>query len=87
MKFLYLLTALIMSLFLSNVFAEETMMEKLDVQKNDMQRSVNKAINRAKEAACTDSEMECMKQKIEHRTNEAYDAAKDKATEIKNKID
>lgn len=87
MKFLYLLTALIMSLFLSNVFAEETMMEKLDVQKNDMQRSVNKAINRAKEATCTDSEMECMKQKIEHRTSEAYDAAKDKATEIKNKID
>jgi len=87
MKFLYLPIALIMSLSLSNAFAEETMMEKLDVQKNDMKQSANKAINRAKEAACTDSEMECMKQKVEHRASEAYDATKDKATEIKNKID
>lgn len=87
MKFLYLPIALIMSLSLSSAFAEETMMEKLDVQKNDMKQSANKTINRAKEAACTDSEMECMKQKIEHRASEAYDATKDKATEIKNKID
>ncbi|WP_176752604.1 hypothetical protein [Nitrosomonas eutropha] len=52
-----------------------------------MKRSTNKAINRAKEAACTDSEAECLKQTAENRANETYDAAKDKASEIKNKID
>ncbi len=87
MKLLHLAAALVMSFFLSSAFAEETIMEKLDVQKNDMQRSTNKAINRAKEAACTSSEMECMKQKAEHRASEAYDATKDKATELKNKLD
>jgi len=87
MKLLHLAAALVMSFFLSSAFAEETIMEKLDVQKNDMQRSTNKAINRAKEAACTGSEMECMKQKAEHRASEAYDATKDKATELKNKLD
>lgn len=87
MKYLYLSATLTLSLaFSSGAFAEETIMEKLDVQKNDMQRSANKAINRAKEAACTGSEMECMKQKAEHRASEAYDATKDKATELENKL-
>lgn len=87
MKFLQLLAACVIAFSLSsNAFAEETLIEKLEVQKNDTQRSANKAINRAKEAACTGSEAECMKQKAEHRASEAYDATKDKASELKNKI-
>ncbi|SFU45094.1 ATP synthase B/B' CF(0) [Nitrosomonas eutropha] len=87
MKFLYLSVALIMSLSFSGAFAEESLIEKLDTQTDNMKRSTNKAINRAKEAACTDSEAECLKQKAKNRANETYDAAKDKASEIKNKID
>jgi hypothetical protein len=82
-----LVMLLAMSLSLSNVLAEESLTEKLDAQTNDATRTAKKAVNRAQEATCTDSDIECLKQKTKNRANEAYDVTKDKASEIKNKID
>jgi hypothetical protein len=89
MRLSYLLIMLAMSLSFSsvNVLAAETFGEKLDARTNDAQREANKAVNRAKEAACPDSDAECLKEKAKNRAGEAYDATKDKASEIKNKVD
>lgn len=87
MKKTYLLSAVFLMFLSSSVIADETLTEKLETKVNDAERTTNKAINRAQEATCTDSTAECLKQKAKNRANEAYDAAKDKASEIKNKID
>ncbi|MXS85197.1 hypothetical protein ABO04_04520 [Nitrosomonas sp. HPC101] len=87
MKKTYLLSAALLMFLSSSVIAEETLTEKLETKTNDAERATNKAINRVQEATCTDSDVECLKQKAENRASEAYDATKDKASEIKNKVD
>lgn len=87
MKKTYLLSAVLLMFLSSSAIAEETLTEKLQTKVNDAERATNKAVNRAQEATCTDSDLECLKLKAKNRANETYDAAKDKASEIKNKID
>ena len=87
MKKTYLLSAVFLMFLSSSVIAEETLTEKLETKTNDAERATNKAINRMQEATCTDSDVECLKQKAKNRANEAYGTTKDKASEIKNKLD
>lgn len=87
MKQTYLLSAVFLMFLSSSVIAGETLIEKLETKTNDAERTTNKAINRTQEATCTDSDAECLKQKAKNRASETYDATKDKASEIKNKID
>lgn len=87
MKKTYLLSAVFLMFLSSSAIAEESFTEKLETKTNDAQRATNKAINRAQEATCTDSDAECLKQKAKNRASEAYDATKDKASELKNKVD
>jgi len=87
MKKSCLLSAVFLMFLSSSVIAEETLIEKLETKKNDAERATSKAIDRVQEANCRDSDIECLKQKAKNRASEAYDATKDKASEIKNKID
>ncbi|MBC6962560.1 MAG: hypothetical protein DWB48_07480, partial [Nitrosomonas sp.] len=63
MKKTYLLSTVLLMFLSSSVIAEETLTEKLETKTNDVERATNKAINRAQEATCTDSDAECLKQK------------------------
>ncbi len=44
-------------------------------------------MNRLEEAACMESDVECLAKKTNNRAEEATTATKDKATELNNKID
>ena len=44
-------------------------------------------MHRVDEAACTGTNAECAKRKIEHRSEETKEVIKDKSTEMKNKVD
>lgn len=87
MKMTKFLLTLAMSLVLTNAYALETETERNDATKNELKREANKAVNRVEEAVCMDSDTECLKQKVKNRAEEAGDAVKDKASEIKNKVD
>ncbi len=87
MKMTKFLLTLAMSLVLTNAYALETETERNDATKNELKREANKAVNRVEEAVCMDSDTECLKQKVKNRAEEASDAVKDKASEIKNKVD
>ena len=69
------------------VLAAETIDEKVEDTTNDMSRELDKKLHRLEEATCTKSELECAKEKAEHRMEETHDAIKDKAQELKNDID
>gem|GEM_PF-1007693 len=71
MKKTYLLSTVLLMFLSSSVIAEETLTEKLETKTNDVERATNKAINRAQEATCTDSDAECLKQKAKNRASEA----------------
>ena len=83
------LGALLMPIFAVTrpMLAEESTVEKVETKMNDAKRSTKKKIHRVEEEKCKGTPKECQKQKAKHRTQEAKDAAKDKATEIKNKVD
>lgn len=76
----------LVALISSPVFAAETMQEKEAVT-NDVTRDAKKKINRIEEAACTDGDAKCAGQKAKNRIEEAGNATKDKAKELKNKAD
>lgn len=63
---------------------------ELQVQADKAQRSVKKAVNRAKEAACgkltEDNKLECLAEKIKHRAVETKDIVLDKSKEVKDKV-
>jgi len=77
----------LVALISSTVIASETMQEKKEAVTNDVSRDAKKKINRIEEAACTDGDAKCAGQKAKHRIEEAGDATKDKAKELKNKAD
>ncbi len=54
---------------------------------NDAKRGVKKGANRVEEALCTGTRAECAAKKLKNRAEEATDAAKDKAVELKDKVD
>ena len=77
----------LVALISSTVIASETMQEKKEAVTNDVARDAKKKINRLEEAACTDGDAKCAGQKAKNRIEEAGDATKDKAKELKNKAD
>lgn len=54
---------------------------------NDAKRGVKKGANRVEETFCTGTKAECVGKKMKNRAEEAGDAAKDKAVEVKDKLD
>jgi len=85
MKILMIL--FVLGMFASTGYAAETVLEKSEAQKNEVKRDASKAINRIDEETCTGTDTDCAKKKLEHRTEEAKDAIKDKSSEMKNKVD
>ena len=77
----------LVALISSPVIAAETLQEKKEAVTNDVTRDAKKKINRIEEAACTDGDAKCAGQKAKNRIEEAGDATKDKAKELKNKAD
>ena len=77
--------------FLGIAQAEETMSEKTQATTSSAKRTLNKGVNRTKEAFCGkltgDSKVECMAKEAKNRVSEGADTVKDKAVEIKNNID
>ncbi len=83
---LFVISGLV-ALISSPVIAAEALQEKKEETTNDITRDAKKKINRIEEAACTDGDAKCAGQKAKHRIEEAGDATKDKAKELKNKAD
>ena len=65
----------------------QTAGEKAKDVANDVSRFTTKGVHRAIEAFCSDDDLKCLAKKAKHRAIEAADAAKDKASEIKDKSD
>ncbi|WP_394807507.1 hypothetical protein [Nitrosomonas sp.] len=87
MKLSNLVMIMTLGLFFSTAHATETLTEKSDATKRDIQRDANKAVDRVDEATCTDTDAECAKRKMGNRAEEGKDLIKDKSSEMKNKID
>lgn len=85
-KLLFLLIIIVMSLPLAAT-GTETLRESVQDAANDAKREAKQQKNRLEEAACMESETECLKQKAENRLEESTDAVVDKYKEIKNVID
>ncbi|MEQ1557734.1 MAG: hypothetical protein ABL933_02180 [Methyloglobulus sp.] len=81
-----ILIAALSTAFVS-AYALETEDEKKEATKKELSRDTDKAVNRVKEAVCMDTDTECLKEKAKHRLEETTDAVKDKAGEVKNKVD
>lgn len=77
--------------FLNFAQSEETTGEKVKVGLNKVGRETTKVVNRTKEAMCGeltgDSKVKCLAQKTKHRVEEGAEVIKDKASEVKNKVD
>jgi hypothetical protein len=87
MKFSKIILIAALATAFTSACAVETEDEKKEATKKELSRDTDKAINRVKEAVCMDSDTECLKEKAKHRLEESADAVKDKAGEVKNKVD
>lgn len=87
MKVWHGLVLFALMLALSPIYAAETVSEKIEETSKEVKREAKKAVNRAEEALCTESEAECMKQKVKNRTEETWETLRDKATDLRNKLD
>lgn len=67
--------------------ADETAKETVNNTGNKISHSAKKLKNRAKEATCSDSDVECKAKKAGHRVGEGADHLKNKAEEKKDKAD
>lgn len=68
-------------------YAEETVKEKAQAEKNTVKRTAKKAEHRIEEKFCAEGDVKCAAEKAKNRLNETKDATKDKAQEVKNKVD
>jgi hypothetical protein len=73
--------------FIGAAHAEESATEKAGTKMNDAGRAMKKGMNHAKEAVCMEGDMKCAAKKAKHRVGEGVDATKDKAAEVKDKVD
>lgn len=77
--------------FSTMAHAEETIAEKAAVTGKTAKRTVKKGYNNTKEALCGkltgDSKIECLAKEAKNNVEEGVDAAKDKASEVKNSVD
>jgi len=67
--------------------SQETTAEKVQVKLNELQRTTTEKVHRIEEAVCTGSEVECLAEKAKNHIQETAEAVKDKASELKNKMD
>jgi len=69
----------------------ESPVEKARVKTNSAERSIDKMLHHANEAACGtltgDNKVQCLAKKMKNRSIETKDRVVDKASEIKNKAD
>ena len=72
--------------FAPAIHAEETTMEKAETVKINAVDSTKKAYRTAKDEVCelVNGKMECVAKKLKHKAQNATDAVKTKANEIKN---
>lgn len=86
-----LILVLAMFGFLSMAQAEQTAGEEVKATAKTMKRKAKKGMHRAQESMCGkmtgDSKVECLAKEAKHRGEEVIDATKDKASEIKDKVD
>lgn len=79
---------MILILVLSHIsLAEETVSEKTEAKAHDVKRSIKKKVHHVQENLCQGNDVECLKQKARHRTNEAGEYLQDKTQQIENKVD
>lgn len=70
----------------ASVFAAETVGEKLEAKTNNVERGVKSKVNRVEEKFCDEKE-KCLVKKVNNRTKEGKEYAKDKANQAGNIID
>lgn len=87
MRHLLLIGILVAGFTFTYVHAAETVPEKTEAIKKDIKRDAHKSMHRIDEATCTGTDVECAKQKVENRGEEAKAVITDKSSEIKNKVD
>lgn len=66
---------------------DQTAGEKATAESNTAGRKVKKGVNRAKEAVCTEGDIECAAKKAKHRGEEGARATGDKAKEGADAVD
>lgn len=67
--------------------SEETIGEKAEATANDAARGAKKGMHRVQEAACAESDTQCLAEKAKHRAEEGKDYSRDKLKELKNDVD
>ena len=67
--------------------AAQSAREQVKDTANDGTRAVKKSVHRAEETLCTGTKAECAAKKLKHRVTETKDDVRDKAIEIKDKVD
>lgn len=85
-----LIIAAILALGMGTVhmaYAEEGVVEKVEVKTKNAKRAIKKKAHRLQEKMCRKDDGECLEKKARHRATEMNDSVKDKASELKNKID
>lgn len=86
-----IITVLVLLGFICTGCSDQTTAEKIQVEKDSLQRSVNKTINRAEEDVCGtltgENRVQCLAKKVKNRAEESADVVVDKASEIKGKVD
>lgn len=66
---------------------KQSNIEKVDAAKNNVERSVQKSVNRVDEKICSDNDVECLAEKAKHRVEEGADYVGDKTQEAVDKMD
>jgi hypothetical protein len=91
MKSLRFLVVALMLVGSNVALAEEVLGEKATDKGRDVKRDVKAKAHRIEEKACDKNDektyADCMAKKASNRASEATEATKDKATEVKNKVD
>jgi hypothetical protein len=82
-----MLTILSFFAFATSAFAAETIGEKVEVKAHDAKRSIKQVTHKGEELVCDKTSKNCFAKKVDHRTDDAKDYVKDKASEGKNIID
>ncbi len=78
---------LILSSLLFGACSDQTPIEKVSATKNDLKRSVEKAVNRLDEKTCRESDLKCLAEKAQNRTKESVNYVEDKSKEAVDKLD
>lgn len=78
---------IVLQFLMPQTFAEETVVEKVQVATKTVARAVKKGAHRTSEALCGKGKVKCGAEKIKNRAIEAKDVMVDSSVELKNKVD